>query len=82
MDGEAAEPEDKSENEEITAYVRVGQSKIVYRITSDEYKKLVDVSYNALRHQEILSADFADIYQVDISLAVSYTHLDVYKRQD
>ena len=43
MDGEAAEPEDKSENEEITAYVRVGQSKIVYRITSDEYKKLVDV---------------------------------------
>ena len=68
MDGEAAEPEDKSENEEITAYVRVGQSKIVYRITSDEYKKLVDVSYNALRHQEILSADFADIYQVDISL--------------
>ena len=68
MDGEAAEPDDKSENEEITAYVRVGQSKIVYRITSDEYKKLVDVSYNALRHQEILSADFADIYQVDISL--------------
>lgn len=68
MDGEAEEPEDKSENEEITAYVRVGQSKIVYRITSDEYKKLVDVSYNALRHQEILSADFADIYQVDISL--------------
>lgn len=54
--------------EEITAYVRVGGSQIVYQITADEYTELMDASYNTLRHQEILSADFADVTQLDIVL--------------
>ncbi|MCI8417065.1 MAG: DUF4340 domain-containing protein [Lachnospiraceae bacterium] len=56
------------EEEEITAYVRVGESQIVYQILGDEYKNLMAASYNELRHQELLSADFAEITQMDISL--------------
>lgn len=64
----AAEAEQSMEEEEITAYARVGESQIVYRISSEEYKNLMAASYDDLRHPEVLSADFADIYQIDISL--------------
>jgi len=60
--------EEDSEEEEITAYVRVGESQIVYQISGDEYEDLMMYSYNDLRHQEVLSADFADITEIDISL--------------
>ena len=60
--------EDNSEEEEITAYARVVDSKIVYQISSDSYENLMDASYDSLRHLEVLSADFADIHQIDISL--------------
>lgn len=60
--------ESENEEEEITAYARVGESKIIYKLTTDQYKELIAATYNDLRHQEVLSADFADIYQLDISL--------------
>lgn len=56
------------ETEEITAYVRVGDSQIVYQLTTDQYNSLTAASYNDLRHQEVLTADFDDIQQIDISL--------------
>ena len=64
----AKEESDSSEEEEITAYARVGESQIVYQISSDDYKELMAASYDSLRHPEVLSADFADISQIDISL--------------
>ena len=54
--------------EEITAYARVGESQIVYQISAADYKALTAAAYNSLRHLEVLSADFADIEQIDISL--------------
>ena len=63
-----SDDEASDEEEEITAYVRVGDSKIVYQITGDQYEDLMKASYDDLRHQEVLSADFADIEQIDISL--------------
>ncbi len=66
---EAAKKEsDNSEEEEITAYARVGESQIVYRISSGDYKKLMAASYDSLRHLEVLSADFEQVHQIDISL--------------
>lgn len=59
---------DDSEEEEIKAYARVGSSQIVYQIPSDDYKDLMAASYDSLRHLEVLSADFGDVYQIDISL--------------
>ena len=65
---EASDQEEGTAEEEITAYARVGDSRIVYRITANEYKALMDASYDALRHIEVLSADFSDVTQLDISL--------------
>ena len=60
--------EQEDEEEEITAYARVGDSKIIYQISSAGYRHLLAASYNDLRHLEVLPANFEDIRQVDISL--------------
>lgn len=54
--------------EEVTAYARVGESRIVYRISSEEYRELMRASYDSLRHKEVFWADAGDIRQVDVSL--------------
>ena len=59
---------DTDSEEEITAYVRVGESQIIYQIMGEDYKNIMAASYNDLRHQEVFSADFADITRMDISL--------------
>lgn len=60
--------------EQVTAYARVGESKIIYQITSEQYQKLMDMSYNTLRHQEMFWGDFDDMYRLDITLEdVDYT---------
>lgn len=73
----AAEAEDGEEDEteeEITAYARVGESQIVYQITGDSYEALMAAGYDDLRHYEVLTADFADVTGLDISLeGESYT---------
>ena len=61
---EAETDEDADSEEEITAYARVGQSKLLYQITG----ALTAAAYNDLRHREVIWADFADITQIDVSL--------------
>ena len=60
--------EEDTEEEEITAYMRVGDSPIVYRLYYESYSSLMRASWDDLRHSELLTADFADITQIDISL--------------
>ena len=65
------DPEERDnsvDEEEITAYARIGNSKIIYQISSDDYKNLIAASYNSLRHLEVLPAKFEDVYQIDITL--------------
>lgn len=59
---------DTEEEEEVTAYARIGESKIIYQITAEQYTKLMDMSYDTLRHQEMFWADFTDMYRMDIFL--------------
>lgn len=62
------------EEETITAYARIGESQIIYSLSSDSYKSLMAVSYDDLRHREVLWADYTDVKQIDISLEeASYT---------
>lgn len=63
-----ASDSDDQEEEEITAYVQVGSSQILYQITGAEYEALMACGYDDLRHPEVLPADFADVSQLDISL--------------
>ena len=65
--GGLTESADK-EAEEILAYVRVGESPIVYQISGDTYERLMEASYNDLRHKEIFYGDFAQITQIDVTL--------------
>ncbi len=44
------------------------ESQIVYKITGSEYETLMEAAYDDLRHQEVLTADFADVTQIDIAL--------------
>jgi len=65
----AEEAEEKGEEaEEVTGYVRVGDSKIVYEISGYSCGNLMAASYDDLRRREVLAAGFEDVYQVDISL--------------
>lgn len=54
--------------EEITAYLRVGESKIIYKLNGADYENLMKASYNDLRHQKVIWADFEDITGVRINL--------------
>lgn len=65
---EAGADETEGSEEEITAYARVGESPIIYKLDGADYKKLMAASYNDLRHKELLTADFADVTQLDVSL--------------
>ncbi|MCI8505524.1 MAG: DUF4340 domain-containing protein [Lachnospiraceae bacterium] len=56
------------EAESVPAYVRIGDSRIIYEITETEYESLMAASYDELRHQEVFWADFSKVTQVDISL--------------
>ncbi len=56
------------DEEDITAYARVGNSQIVYQISAEDYLALTAASYDDLRHEEVFTADFAKITQIDISL--------------
>lgn len=67
----AAEKEDDASDgadSKITAYARVGESQIIYKLDADDYQTLMAVGYDDLRHKEILTADFSDVNQFDITL--------------
>lgn len=59
---------DEEETDSIVAYVRVGDSPIVYQITGEEYADLMACTKNDLRHQSLLWAAFTDITQIDVTL--------------
>lgn len=77
------EEKDGDSEEEVTAYARVGESKVIYQITAEQYKKLKEISYDSLRHQELFWADFSDMYQLTVQLGgSSYTITSELKGDD
>ena len=64
---EAAEAEGE-EPETVSAYVRVGDSQIIYKVSEYDSNNIRAMTYNHLRHREVLPADFEDIFQLDITL--------------
>ena len=65
----AEEAEAKGENaEDVSMYVRIGDSQIVYSLDSVDYGVLSDASYDDLRHQEVFWADFDTVTRIDIDL--------------
>lgn len=56
------------EEEEITAYARVGDSNILYQITGEEYTALMAASCDDLRHLEVLPVDLDRMTSLEVSL--------------
>lgn len=65
---ETEETDSETTEEDITAYVRIGDSKIVYQIAGASYEKLMAATYDDLRHREVFTADFADVTGLEITL--------------
>lgn len=70
----AAAAADADGETEVSAYLRIGDSRIVYRLTADQYESLMAAGYNDLRHRELMTVDFDSVRQIDVSLeGESYT---------
>lgn len=54
-------------------YLRINDSQIIYSLSASDYEALTDVSYNSLRHDEIFTADFSEVYRIDVRLE-EYTY--------
>lgn len=78
----AQEAEAKGETAgSISAYVRVGDSQIVYNLDSVDYGILSAASYNDLRHKAVFWGDMAAVKQMDITLE-GETHTLVSRKTD
>lgn len=65
----ASDDEDEeTDTSDITAYLRVGESQIIYKLSGDDFTALMDASYDSLRHQQVFWGDFDTVTQVDITL--------------
>lgn len=66
---EQAEQDGHGEEEKLPpAYVRVGDSKIIYEISGNQYEELMAAFYDDLRHQEVFWGNFDEVYQIGVSL--------------
>ena len=82
-DKELSDDEDEDSSDEITAYARVGESNLIYRLTESDYKALIACSYDDLRHKELCWADFEDITKMEFTLdGETYTITSDGKKKD
>ena len=65
---EAAEEAEEAELPDVSKYVRIGDSQIVYELSDVDYITLSLASYDDLRHREVIWADFETVTQLDIEL--------------
>ena len=68
LEAEEEEDTDTDEEEGYAAYVRIGDSAIVYGIDSSTYTSLMAVGYTDLCHLELVPFDESEIVLVDIAL--------------
>ena len=59
---------DNFEAEAIPAYIRIGESGIIYEITESSYEALMRTSFNDLRHKEAFNGMFDNVKQLNIAL--------------
>ena len=69
-DEEESESGDETadEEEEITAYLRVGESQILYTLPGSDFKALMAAGYDDLRHQELFWGDLDEVTAIDVTL--------------
>ena len=63
-----AEANEEEDIPEVTKYIRIGDSQIVYELDASSYETLAAASYDDLRHKEVFWADSDTMTQIDIAL--------------
>lgn len=64
----AAAAEGDDDLPSVTCYARVGDSRIIYKITDSRFETLTAVSYDDLRHQKLFTGDFDAVTAMDVTL--------------
>lgn len=64
----ARDPSEDEDDDVENAYARIGDSKIIYVLSADDYTDLMKASYNDLRHQELYYGDFEDLTGMEVTL--------------
>lgn len=60
--------EEEEDSDTVTAYARVGESQILYKISSSSYTRIAAGSAKTLRHQEVFPASFDDIASIEVTV--------------
>ena len=81
-EAEETTKEDDASDEYVTAYARIGDSRIIYELTSTQYNSLIAMAYNDLRHRDVMTVDFEKVYQMDIALEGSKYTLTSEENED
>ena len=63
-----AEASAEPTEDDAVAYVRVGNSPIIYEISYDTFAQIMECGYNDLRHTEMLAAEFENVTELYVSL--------------
>lgn len=67
-DGAEDVQEEEEDTEQIPAYLRVGDSQIIYEISQEKFEALMEAARDNLRHTEVFTADFDQVTGIDLSL--------------
>ncbi len=62
------EAEDEDAEPTTTAYARVGDSPILYKLAKDDETSILAYTYDDLRHADVFTADFETVTAIDITL--------------
>lgn len=67
-DAEDTAGEGVTDSDKVKAYVRIGDSSIIYEISETSYDALMACTYNDLRHSDVFTGDVGAITRFDIGL--------------
>ncbi len=81
-DAEAEEAEEDEDEAQTPAYLRVGDSQIIYEISQEKFEALMEAARDDLRHTEVFTADFEQLSGIDISLEGESYSLSCQKAED
>ncbi len=65
--GETEETEEPSDDDAV-AYMRIGESQIIYEIDYDSFTRIMECAYDDLRHSEVFPAEFENVQSLTVSL--------------
>ena len=65
---EAADSGSEADTADITDYTRIGDFKIIYRLSGSSYETLIAADYDDLRNQEISPGDFGEVNSIEATL--------------